>query len=107
MRSAISRFIASLGAFGGQVPSNLIQKLLAGKRVSKHRTTSASFKTKGCRRLTLARGAGSINAKADITQLCNARQYDAAREMAENHERQCGEKLFPHAWWRDVANLEV
>lgn len=100
MRSAIARFIASLGAFGGNVPSNLIQTLMAGKRVSKHRTTAATFRTKGRKRLNISRGPGSISAKADIQQLCNVGRYAEAREMAEAHERQCGEKLFPLAWWR-------
>lgn len=94
MRAAIAKFIASLGAMGGNVLNHLIQKLLAGRRVSKHQTTAANFRTKGRKRLNISRGAGSISAKADIQQLCNIGRYAEAREMAEAHERQCGEKLF-------------
>jgi hypothetical protein len=110
MRSAIGRFLASLGAMGGDISSNLIQKLMAGKRVSKHRTTAATFKTKGRKRLTLARGAGSINAKADILQLCRLGRWDEAADMDQAHEHLCGEKLFGpevRERWRSYALEEA
>ena len=49
----------------------------------------------GRKRLTMARGAGSINAKADILQLCDANRYSDAIAMSKDHTRQCGETLFP------------
>lgn len=66
--------------------------LPAMRRVSKHQTT---VQGKGKKRLRMARGAGSINAKADILQLVRTGKMEAACKMANEHERQCGEKLFP------------
>ena len=47
------------------------------------------------KRLQMARGAGSINAKADILQLVRAGRRAEAAAMAREHQRQCGERLFP------------
>lgn len=87
MRVGLSKLLATMAALGISV-----------KKISKHQTRKAN--ATGRRRLALSRGAGSINAKADIQQLCNAGKYDEARDMAEAHERMCGEKIFPSAWWR-------
>lgn len=89
MIPSFSKILATMAALG-----------LSAKRMSKHQTTRRSPYAKARRRYAIARGAGSISAKADIQQLCNTHQYDTAREMAEAHERMCGEKLFPLAWWR-------
>jgi cobalamin biosynthesis Mg chelatase CobN len=87
MQPSFSKILAAMAALGVSV-----------KKISKHQTRRAN--AQGRKRLTLSRGAGSISAKADIMQLVTACRYDEARAMAEAHERQCGEKLFPAAWWR-------
>ena len=93
--TAFSRAMAYMSALlmsGGATPF----------RPSKHRgavTTKLAGK-KSKVRLTISRGPGSISAKSDIQQLCNKGQYLEAREMAKEHEHQCGESLFPGAWWR-------
>lgn len=46
-------------------------------------------------RLQIARGAGTISAKADVAQLANLRRYKEAAQMVEDHRRQCGEQLYP------------
>lgn len=72
---------------------------LMGGRKGRDRTggrlsASAHRKKSWHRRLTIARGAGSISAKADILQLCNADRWEEAIAMTKDHERQCGERLF-------------
>lgn len=64
-----------------------------------NRTTRTAGKRKPARkRLQMARGAGSINAKANILQLARAGRRTEAVAMAREHERQCGERLFAGAW---------
>lgn len=91
MLSQAMAFMASLGI---KTPFSF--------RNSKHKSRAKSTRLAGKRsqtRLKIARGAGTISAKADIVQLVNANRYDEARKMAQDHERQCGERLFPNAWW--------
>lgn len=83
-------FLAALAAAGLAAPAG---------RHSGNRTTRTAGKRKAPRkRLQMARGAGSINAKADILQLVRAGRYAEAVTMAKEHERQCGERLFAGAW---------
>lgn len=46
------------------------------------------------RRLKMARGAGSINCRADALQLCRRGRWHEAADMIEDHRRQCGEQLY-------------
>ena len=62
---------------------------------------------KARKRLQIARGAGSISAKADILQLTRARRWTEAADMAEQHRRQCGERLLSDdtlAVWRQCRD---
>lgn len=99
---ALARIAAALAAFGiSPGDTNLLARMGINRRtVSKHAFNRTLRNARQGRRYTIARGPGSISAKADIQQLCDANRYDEAREMAEAHERMCGEKLFPSAWWR-------
>lgn len=67
--------------------------------------TNPRSKRKPRKRLKIARGAGSISAKADILQLVRAGRYFDALAMAKDHEQQCGERLFAGAWhqWGEGA----
>lgn len=86
MRRSIG-LIAALASAGLMAPAG---------RHSGGRTTRTAGKRKPARkRLQMARGAGSINAKADILQLVRAGRRAEAAAMAREHERQCGERLFP------------
>ena len=79
-----------LAKFGTAVPGMI--------RPSKHQTQStrlSGIKGPKRKRLQMARGAGSINAKADILQLVRAGRFQMAHDMAIDHRRQCGENLFP------------
>lgn len=100
-RRGLSSIMAMLAAFGGMA-GNQFRRL---QGFSKHSTTTHGRKPR--KRLRMSRGAGSINCKADVQQLVNTRDYAAARNMVLDHERQCGEVLFPGAWWRDINALEV
>ena len=97
-------FMSALMAMGGTMPPSLSAAFASAgrsKRRHPHRTTWGLSKYhQPTQRLRLSRGPGSISAKADIQQLCNNGQYLKAREMAKEHEHQCGESLFPGAWWR-------
>jgi hypothetical protein len=58
------------------------------------------------KRLRMARGAGSINAKADTIRLAQLGRFKEAADMAEAHRRQCHEHLFPQFvvdTWRRYA----
>ena len=46
------------------------------------------------RRLPMAHGPGSINCKAEVFRLMRAGRIDAARDLAEQHRKQCGEILY-------------
>lgn len=65
-----------------------------GRADGHHGTSIYHLKRPGRKRLQIARGAGTISAKADIHQLINARRWREAAAMARDHERQCGERLF-------------
>ena len=85
MRS-LSRIMATMAALGITSPD------MPRFRVSKHHYNTR--KNPGRKRLRMARGAGSINAKADILQLCRNGQWAAAANMDQEHEYQTGEVLF-------------
>lgn len=57
-------------------------------------------------RLQMARGAGSINCRADALQLCHLGRWNEAADMVEDHRRQCGEQLYSPgvlATWRSYT----
>ena len=77
------------------------------RRVSKHQTHKHN---PGRKRLQIARGAGSISAKADILQLARASRWNEAADMDQEHEHRCGERLFGPAvrkQWRQYAVEEA
>jgi hypothetical protein len=87
----------------------LIQAMLAGisalrgeRRVAKGRAS----KKLGRKRLRMARGAGSINCKADALQQCRAGRWREAAEMVREHRRQCGEHLFDERTLQAWADRE-
>lgn len=111
-RPSFAAAIAALTAMGitnnSQVNDWLIKNTPRSKRQHPHRTTWGLSKYhQPKRRLNVSRGPGSINCKADVMQLCNNRRYAEARIMVLDHERQCGESLYPGAWWRDINALGV
>jgi hypothetical protein len=110
--ASFSAALAALAAMGittnAQVAEFLRMNAPRTKRRRPHRTTWGLSKYHTAkRRLVMSRGPGSISCKADVTQLCNQRQYAEARTMVLEHEQRCGEVLFPGAWWRDINALEV
>lgn len=87
----------------------LIQAMLAGisalsgeRRAAKGRAS----KKLGRKRLQMARGAGSINCKADALRLCRAGRWREAAEMVREHRRQCGEHLFDERTLQAWADRE-
>ena len=99
---ALSRILNTMNALG------ITAEGLPRFRVSKHAFNQV--KSRGRKRLAMARGAGSINAKADILQLCRLGRWLEAANMAEQHERQCGERLFSPTVlevWRSYAIEEA
>ena len=107
--AAALAMLASMGITNpSQIDDFLRMTAPRSKRRHPHRTTWGLSKYHTAkRRLVMSRGPGSISCKADVTQLCNQRRYAEARAMAIDHERQCGEVLFPGAWWRDITALEA
>lgn len=96
---ALARIAATMAALGITPGDfNLLSRLGGNRRsVSKHafnRTSRGAGRRSRCK-LKMARGAGSINAKADILQLVRAGRFQMAHDMAIDHRRQCGEDLFP------------
>jgi hypothetical protein len=89
MTIGLSRFLGIMAAMMGTFPSR--------HKRSKH---YSSPRKPGVKRLTIARGPGSISAKEEVLRLVQNEQFAEARAYVEAHERQCGEKLFPAAWWR-------
>lgn len=91
MRRPIVGLLAALASAG---------RLLArpGRHAGNRTTRTAGKRRAPRKRLQMARGAGSINAKADILQLVRAGRRAEAAAMAREHERQCGERLFAGAW---------
>lgn len=112
---ALARIAATLAALGispGDV--SLASRLgFTRRNVSKHAfntSTRAAGKRSKAKRLNMARGAGSINAKADILQLCRMGRWEDAATMDQEHEIQCGERLFGpgiRARWRSYAVEEA
>lgn len=84
-----------------------------GHRRGKHsagRTSRLSGLKHRCKprrpRLQMARGAGSINCRADVLQLCRLGRWNEAANMVEDHRRQCGEQLYSTqvlSIWRSYA----
>lgn len=86
----LNRALAFLARQGVSMPGYI--------RPSKHQTKStrlSGIRGPKRKRLQPARGAGSINAKADILQLARAGKFQMAHDMAIAHRHQCGEDLFP------------
>lgn len=95
MMRPIVGLLAALASAGLMAP--------AGRHAGGRTTRTAGKRKPPRKRLQMARGAGSINAKADILQLVRADRKAEAAQMAKDHERQCGERLFPRgAWWREA-----
>ena len=95
---SISQILNTMAALGITSPG------MPKYRISKHRNNTRN--KPGRKRLRMARGAGSINAKADILQLCRIDRWAEAANMAQEHEYQCGERLFSpevRAQWREYA----
>lgn len=90
---------AAAAMIGSGKATGLSSALRAGRNKRRRERARRQIKNRardfGRKRLTMSRGAGSINAKADILQLCRAGQFSDAIAMAKDHERQCGERLFP------------
>jgi hypothetical protein len=100
---ALSRIMNTMAALG------ITAEGMPRFRVSKH-AFNQSKANRGRKRLRIARGAGSISAKADILQLCRTSHWLEAANMAEEHERQCGERLFSPTVlevWRSYAIEEA
>lgn len=111
-RPTFAAALAALASMGittnAQVHQWLAQNTPRTKRRNPHRTRWGLSKYHtATQRLRLSRGPGSISCKADVVQLCNTRRYADARAMVLDHERQCGEVLFPGAWWRNINDLEA
>lgn len=107
--AAALAMLASMGiTSSAQIDDFLRMTAPRSKRRHPHRTRWGLSKYHtATQRLRLSRGPGSISCKADVTQLCNQRRYAEARAMVINHEQQCGEVLFPGAWWRDINALQA
>jgi hypothetical protein len=112
---ALARIAATMAALGiSPGDASLLSRMgLNRKTVSKHtfnRTSRGAGRRSKAKRLHMARGAGSINAKADILQLCRAGKWEDAATMDQDHERRCGEQLFGpeiRAQWRSYAVEEA
>lgn len=111
---ALARIAATMAALGIQPGDvNMLSRMGIGRRgVSKHafnKTTRGAGRRSRCK-LNIARGAGSINAKADILQLCRLGRWEDAATMDQEHEHRCGERLFGpevRAQWRSYAVEEA
>lgn len=102
MLNRVNAFLASLG-----------MKIPMGFRISKHagnKTSRGAGKRSQSKRLNMARGAGSINAKADAFQLARAGRWLEAANMVDEHERRCGESIVSptvRQVWRSYAVEEA
>lgn len=111
---ALQRIAATMAALGISVPDfHMLSRMgINRKSVSKHsfnRTTRGAGRRSRCK-LKIARGAGTISAKSDILQLCTAGKWNEAANMDQEHEHQCGERLFGPAVreiWRGYAVEEA
>jgi hypothetical protein len=110
-----ARLAAAMAAMNislGDIDS-LARMGITRRGISKHasnRTTRLAGQRSKVKRLHMARGPGSINAKADILQLCQAGKWEDAATMDQDHERRCGEQLFGpagRALWRSYAVKEA
>jgi hypothetical protein len=100
---ALSRVMATMAALG------ITAEGMPRFRVSKH-AFNQSKSNRGRKRLRIARGAGSISAKADILQLAHAGRWLDAANMADDHEHRCGESAVDEhirRAWRAHAVKEV
>jgi hypothetical protein len=112
---ALARIAAAMAALGISVPdATFLSRMGVNRRsVSKHafnKTTRGAGRRSKAKRLNMARGAGSINAKADILQLCRMGKWEEAATMDQEHEHRCGERLFGpevRAQWRSYAVEEA
>jgi hypothetical protein len=111
---ALARIAATLSALGiAPADINMLTRMGGNRRtIIKHafnKSTRGAGKRSRCR-LQIARGAGSISAKADILQLCRQGKWNDAANMDQEHEHQCGERLFGpeiRAQWRSYAVEEA
>ena len=111
---AFARIAAAMAALGiTPGDANTLSRLGINKRgISKH-AFNKTTRLKGLRsrcKLKIARGAGSINAKADILQLARAGRWNEAADMDQEHEHRCGERLFGpvvREQWRQYAIEEA
>lgn len=111
---ALARIAATLAALGGgPADSAMLNRLgINRKTVSKHafnRTTRLKGLRSRCK-LQIARGAGTISAKSDILQLARTGRWNEAADMDQEHEHQCGERLFGpevRKQWREYAVEEA
>jgi hypothetical protein len=112
---ALHRIAATMAALGISVPdfAMLSRMGISRRGVSKHafnKTSRGAGRRSKAKRLNMSRGAGSINAKADILQLCSASKWEEAATMDQEHEHRCGERLFGpevRAQWRAYAVEEA
>lgn len=111
---ALHKIAAAMAALGISVPDfAMLSRMGINRRgVSKH-AFNKTTRLKGLRsrcKLKIARGAGTISAKSDILQLCAAGKWEDAATMDQEHEHQCGERLFGpevRAQWRAYAVEEA
>jgi hypothetical protein len=81
---SLDQFLAGMARLGISTPG------LPPHRITKR----MKKKARDHKRLQPAYGPGTINAKADIMQLCREGRWLEAANMADQHERMCGEQLF-------------
>lgn len=111
---ALHKIAAAMAALGIAVPDArfLMEHGRGRVTVSKH-AFNKTTRLKGLRsrcKLKIARGAGTISAKSDILQLCREGKWNQAADMDQEHESQCGERLFGpgvRAQWREYAIEEA
>lgn len=88
---SLERIAATMAALGISVPD---ARLLGTSKHAFNKTGRNAGKRSKCR-LKIARGAGTISAKADFGQLMRAGRRFEAAQLASSHYRQCGELLLP------------
>ena len=107
---ALARIAAAMSALG--ISTHNAMSLFSRRTVSKHafnKSSRAAGKRSRCR-LQIARGPGSISAKADIFQLAHQGKWLEAAAMADAHERMCGETVVSptvREVWRSYAAEEI
>jgi hypothetical protein len=111
----MARIAAAMAALGISVPDAVFlgQHGRSRRSVSKHafnKTSRGAGRRSKASRLTMARGAGSINAKADALRLARDGHWLEAANMVDEHERQCGESIVSptvREVWRTYAVEEA